>query len=82
MTRKNSHPIAPILMTILLGLASPALLACEKSGSEKVVDQAKDALDMREHEGLKDAGEDVQDAVEDAGSAIQEEADALKEKAK
>ncbi len=81
MTRKNSHQIAPILMTILLGLASP-LLGCEKSGSEKVVDQAKDALDLREHEGLKDAGEDAQDAIEGAGSAIEEEVDALKEKAK
>ena len=82
MTRKYSHSIAPILMTVLLGLASPMLLACEKSGSEKVVDKAKDALDMREHEGLKDAGEDVKAAVEDTGSAIQDEADALKEKAK
>ncbi len=80
MTRKNSHQIALILMTIMLGLASP-LLGCEKSGSEKVVDQAKDALDLREHEGLKDAGEDVQNAVEDAGSAIKEETEALKQKA-
>ena len=54
------------------------LLACqseEKSEVEKLGDKAKDALDMREHEGLKDAGEDAKEAVEDAGDAVKEELD-------
>ena len=81
MTRRNSSQLAPALMAIVFALASP-LLACEKSGSEKVVDKAKDALDMRDHEKWRDAGENVQDAAKDAGDAIQDEADELKEKAK
>ena len=57
-----------LLVAALLGLASP-LLACpakEKSGVEKLSDKAQDALNVREHEELKDAGEDARDAVKDA----------------
>jgi hypothetical protein len=71
-------------MAALLGVGAP-LLACqreEKSGVEEVGDKAKDALGMREHEKLKDAGEDVRDAAKDAGAAVKEEAEDLKEKAK
>ena len=74
MTRKIA---LRLLVASLLGLASP-LLACpskEKSAVEKLTDKTKDALDMREHEKLKDAGEDVSDAVKDAGDAVKEEAD-------
>jgi len=74
MTRKIA---LRLVVAALLGLASP-LLACpskEKSEVEKLSDKAKDALDMREHEKLKDAGEDVSDAVEDAGAAVKEEAE-------
>ena len=49
---------------------------------EKLGDKAKDALDMREHEKLKDAAEDARDAAKDAGAAVKEEAESLKEKAK
>lgn len=81
MTRKTSLHLAPILMAAVFGLALP-LLACGDSGDRKLSEQAKDALDLREHEGLKDAGEDVQDAVKDAGDAVGEEVDSLKQKAK
>ena len=84
MTRKIALRVASVLVVALLGLGPP-LLACnrnEKSGAEKLGDEAKDALDVREHEGLKDAGEDAGDAVKDAGAAVKEEAEDLKEKAK
>ena len=81
MTRKHSRSIAPILTTLVIGLASPMWLACEKSESENAVDNAKDALNLREHEKLRDTGEDAQQAIEDAGSAIKDEAEALREKA-
>jgi hypothetical protein len=84
MTRDIARRVASVLVVALLGLGSP-LLACsrdEKSGAEKLGDKAKDALDVREHEGLKDAGEDVKDAVKDAGAAVKEEAESLKEKSK
>ena len=74
MTRKIA---SRLLVAALLGLATP-LLACpakEKSTVEKMTDSAKDALNVREHEKLKDAGEDVQDAVKDAGDAVKEETD-------
>ena len=81
MTRKIA---LRLLVATLLGLASP-LLACpskEKSEVEKLTDKAKDALDMREHEKLKDTGEDVRDAVNDAGDAVKEEVESAKQKAK
>jgi hypothetical protein len=84
MTRKNALRMASALMAAGLALGSP-LLACErheKSGAEKMGDKAKDALDMREHEGMKDAAEDARDAVKDAGAAVKEEAEAAKQKAK
>ena len=84
MTRVIARRVASVLVIALLGLGSP-LLACsrdERSGAEKLGDKAKDALDVREHEGLKDAGEDAKDAVKDAGTAVKEEAESLKEKAK
>jgi hypothetical protein len=64
--------MAPVLMAALIGLGLP-LLACQ--GEETLGDKAKDSLDMREHEGLKDAGEDAKEAVEDAGEAVKEELD-------
>jgi hypothetical protein len=84
MIRDSARRLLSVLVVVLLGLGSP-LLACnrdEKSGAEKLGDSAKDALDVREHEGLKDAGEDVRDAVKDAGAAVKEEAESLKGKAK
>jgi hypothetical protein len=70
-----SLPLASVLMSALLGLGAP-LLGCEKkekSRAEKVEDGAKDALGLREHEKLKDAGEDAKDALEDARDAAKEE---------
>lgn len=66
-----------VLVAALLGVASP-LLGCpakEKSTVDKMTDNAKDALDMRENEKLKDAGENVGDAVEDAGDAVKDAVD-------
>ncbi len=63
-----------LVVVAMLGLATP-LLACpakEKSTVEKITDNAKDALNVRENEKLKDAGEDVSDAVKDAGDAAKE----------
>ena len=68
-----------MLAALLLGLAMP-LVACEKSESEKLTDKAKDALDLRDHEKLRDAGEDVRDAFENAGQAVEDEVEALKKK--
>jgi hypothetical protein len=62
-----------VLVAALLGLASP-LLGCPAK-EKSMTESAKDALDMREHEKLKDAGEDVGDAVEDAGDAVKDAVD-------
>ena len=50
-------------------------VACEKkeTPAEHAVDKTKDALDIREHEKLKDAGEDAKDAMKDAGDAVKDE---------
>jgi hypothetical protein len=83
MTRKFAFRLPSLLVAALIGLSSP-LFACEreqKSGVEKLGDKTKDALDMREHEELKDAGEDAKDAVKDAADAVEKEAESLKKKA-
>jgi predicted small secreted protein len=55
----------PLILIPLL--ASLLLVACEKNQTpvERAVDKTKDALDIRDHEKLKDAGEDVKDAAKD-----------------
>ena len=47
------------------------MYGCEKK--ETPVDQAKDALNMREHEKMKDAAEDAKDAVDNAAEGVQDE---------
>ena len=41
---------------------------------DKAVENTKDALDIREHEKLKDAGEEARDAVKDAAEGVKDEA--------
>ena len=67
-------------------MKAPAiLLACALTGPlaacggnetpvESAVEKTKDALDMREHEKIKDAAEDMGDALDDAAKAVKEEA--------
>ena len=42
---------------------------------EKAVEGTKDALDMREHEKLKDAGEDAKGAIDNAVEGVKDETD-------
>lgn len=60
-----------MLTTALLGAG------CSKQETpvEKAVESTKDALDLREHEKLKDAGEDAKDAVDNAAEGIKKEMD-------
>lgn len=51
-----------------------AVLTCSGCDTKKTpVDEAKDALNIREHEKMKDAAEDAKDAVDNAGEAIEDE---------
>ena len=45
--------------------------ACDKHDSPS--EAVKDGLDMRKHEGLKDAGEDIRDEAKDAKNKVKEE---------
>ena len=60
----------------VVAMLSSAVLAtgCAKkeSAAEKAVESTKDALDIREHEKLKDASEDVKDAVSDAAQGVKD----------
>lgn len=51
------------------------LAACGKDESpvESAVEGTKDALDLREHEEMKDAAEDMRDAVENAAEGVKKE---------
>ncbi len=50
---------------------SVGISACDKHDSPS--EAVKDGLDMRKHEGLKDAGEDISDAARDAKKEVKEE---------
>ena len=61
---------------ILLVCASLALLAaCGKNETpvEAAVEGTRDALDLREHEEIRDAAEDMRDALEDAAEGAKRE---------
>lgn len=71
---------APILnmstaLKLLVLTMALAVLGCDRNQptTEGAVESAKDALDMREHEKLKDAGEDAADAVENAAEGVKDE---------
>ena len=64
-------------MLIAAVLASALFAAgCEKKESsvDKAIDSTKDALDMRDHEKLKDAGEDAKQAIDEAADGVKDAA--------
>ncbi len=67
-----------ISRTLVVVMLSTAVLAsaCAKkdSSAEKAVESTKDALNIREHEKLKDAGEHAKDAVNDAVEGVKDAA--------
>jgi len=67
---------AALLTALLIG-ASISLAACNKKEDtpmEKASDSVGDALNMRDHEKLKDAGEDAKDAAKNTMEGVKEEA--------
>jgi hypothetical protein len=66
MTRSATLLAAALTMTF-------ALAACEKDTSvETAVENTKDTLDVRDHEKLKDAAEDVKEGVKDAADDVKD----------
>ena len=64
-----------IAALLLIGVLGASTVACKKeepTAVEKLEDQVKDGLDMRDNEKLKDAGESATDAVREAGEAANE----------
>lgn len=70
-----------ILLTLLIG-AGVGMAACgkEESTLDKAKDSVGDALNLREHEKLKDAAEDAKAAVQDAAAGVKEEVKKAAEK--
>jgi hypothetical protein len=70
---------------LVIVLLAAACTRQESTPLDKAVNSAKDALDMRDHEKLKDAGEEARDAVKDAATGVKdaarEAADQVKEAA-
>jgi gas vesicle protein len=76
MTRSATLLAAALTMTF-------ALAACEKDTPvETAVENTKDALDVRDHEKLKDAAEDVKDAAQDVKEGVKDAADDVKDAVK
>jgi hypothetical protein len=62
---------------LMVAALSAVLLAsgCEKkSPVDKAVDTTKDALNVRDHEKLKDAAEDAKSAVDNAAEGVKDAA--------
>lgn len=64
---------AALLAVLSLGLGLTACQKKEESTMEKASENVQDALGTRDHEELKDAGEDAKDAVEGAVDGVKEE---------
>ena len=61
-----------IVCTLVVALFSNG---CDrKSPVDKTVDSTKDALNMRDHEKFKDAGEDAKKAVQNAADGVKDAA--------
>jgi len=64
--------------TLVVAVLASALFAagCQKKEStvDKAIDGTKDALDIRDHEKLKDAGEDAKDAMNEAADGVKDAA--------
>ena len=56
-------------------VAGLAIAGCQdnKTPAASAIENTKDALDMREHEKLKDAGEDMKDAIDNAAEGVKDE---------
>ena len=66
--------IPGVLLVAMLSVAVLGVSGCEeKTPAEKAVDGTKDAMDMREHEKMKDAAEDAKDAVDNAAECVKDE---------
>lgn len=64
-----------VLFLSMTLLASVGITGCERNRGpvESTIDTTKDALDLREHEKLKDAGEDMRDAAKNAAQGVRDE---------
>lgn len=63
---------AALFAVLSLGLGMAACEKKEPTPVEKATDGAKDALNMRDNEKLKDAGEDAADAVDNAAEGVKD----------
>ncbi len=63
------------LLTVMVLVSGLPMAGCQdnKTPTASVVESTKDALDMREHEKLKDAGENMKDAVDNATEGLKDE---------
>jgi hypothetical protein len=59
---------------MLSGVLMASGCAKKESAVDKAVEGTKDALDIRDHEKLKDAGEDLQDAAIDVVEDVKDSA--------
>ena len=63
-----------VLVVSVLAILLSTGCAKKESAVDKAIDQTKDALNIREHEKLKDAGEDAKDAVDNAVEGVKDAA--------
>ena len=62
-------------LIVTVCVAGVAIAGCQdnKTPAASAIESTKDGLDMREHEKLKDAGEDMKDAIDNAAEGVKDE---------
>jgi hypothetical protein len=62
-------------LTVMVVVSALPIAGCQdnKTPAASAVESTKDALDIREHEKLKDAGEDMKDALDNAAQGVKDE---------
>jgi hypothetical protein len=70
---KIRNGVLVALLSMGLGLGVTACGKKDEGPLDKTAEQVKDGLDMRDHEKLKDAGENVKDAAQDAKEGVKDE---------
>jgi ABC-type uncharacterized transport system substrate-binding protein len=75
---KLSNTVLIAALSFVVLVAAGACAKKEQGPIDSAVENTKDALDIRDHEKLKDAAEGAEEAIKDAGEGVK---DAAKEAA-
>jgi hypothetical protein len=77
-----THSRTLLAAALTMAFLASACAKKEENPIDRAVENTKDALDVRDNEKLKDAGESAADAVKDAGEGLKDAAKEASDKIK